>query len=134
MRSVVFLLLLCFFHAQSISAMDLVCRLLGFSSGVKEKQSLAVQPLAAADEGKGDEDEEGYEIVRLEASAGTSDSDNDEIVPGGQGQQQQSLPVEAPLTAAETVAHQAAVVLPTPDPIKKLTFAQVVARANIKSK
>lgn len=132
MRSIVFLLLLCFFHAQSISAMDLVCRLLGFSSEV-QKQSLAVHPLAAADEGKGDEDEEGYEIVRLEASAGTSDSDNDEIVPGGQGQQQQSLPVEAPLTAAETVAHQAAVVLPTPDPIK-LTFAQVVARANIKSK
>ncbi|MFS8507355.1 MAG: hypothetical protein LVQ75_04690 [Candidatus Babeliales bacterium] len=127
MRSVVFLLLLCFFHAQSISAMDLVCRLLGFSSGVKE-QSLAVNPLAAADE-----DEEGYEIVRLEDPAGTSDSDNDEIVPGGQGQQQQSLPVEAPLTSAETVAHQPAVVLPTPDPIK-LTFAQVVARANIKSK
>ncbi len=132
MRSVVFLLLLCFFHAQSISAMELVCRLLGFFSEVKE-QSLAVHPLAAADEGKGDEDEEGYEIVRLEASAGTSDSDNDEIVPGGQGQQQQPLPVEAPLTAAETVAHQAAVVLTTPDPIK-LTFAQVVARANIKSK
>lgn len=126
MRSIVFLLLLCFFHAQSISAMDLVCRLLGFSSEV-QKQSLAVNPLAAADE-----DEEGYEIVRLEDPAGTSDSDNDEIVSGGQGQQQQPLPVEA-LTAAETVAHQAAVVLPTPDSIK-LTFAQVVARANIKSK
>lgn len=126
MRSIVFLLLLCFFHAQSILAMDLVCRLLGFSSKVKEK-SLAVDSLAAANQ---DEDEEGYEIVRLEASAERSDSDNDKIVPGVQGRQQQSLPVEA-LTAAETVAHKPAVV--TSEPIK-LTFAQVVARANIKSK
>ncbi|NBP01691.1 MAG: hypothetical protein EBU90_16455 [Proteobacteria bacterium] len=124
MRSIVFLLLLCFFHAQSISAMKRVCSWFGFSSK-EQAQPLAVDA-SASDAAAAEAEAEGYQVVGSGSSAETSD--NDTIVPGGQDQQPQLLPIEA-LSAAENSAHQPAVAVPSHEP-EKLTYAQVVALAN----
>jgi hypothetical protein len=100
----------------------------GFSSK-EQAQPLAVDASASASDAAA-EDDEGYQVVGLGSSDETSD--NDTIVPEGQDQQPQLLPIEA-LFAAENSAHQPAVAVPSHEP-EKLTYAQVVALANQQSK